>query len=82
MRSAFTTSRIFNDQDGWYVIMRQSDQHLLENGAKYKQVGNQHLMGPFTSKAKVENWLMGYLAMHGETRSNENYIPDKIDTYH
>ena len=81
MQSTFGTSRIFNDQDGWYVVMRESDiNHLL--GSKHKLIGNQHLMGPFLSKHQVEEWLEGYLAMHAENRSTDNFIPDSIDAYH
>lgn len=81
MKSSFDTSRIFNDQDGWYVVMRQSDNtHLV--GSKHKLIGTQHLMGPFNSKHQVEEWLEGYLAMHAENRDSDNFIPDNIDAYH
>lgn len=83
MQSTFDTSRIFNDQDGWYVSMRQSDDsHLV--GSKHKLIGQMHLMGPFLSRAQVEEWLEGYLAMHAENRNkdSEDFIPDTIDTHH
>ena len=81
MQSTFQTSRIFNDMDGWYVIMRASDRkHLLSS--KYKLVGNQHLMGPFINRHRVEDWLEGYLAMHAEDRNKSEFIPDSIDTHH
>lgn len=81
MRSTFDASRIFNDQDGWYVIMRTSDRHHL-TGYKHKFVGNQHMMGPFLSKHKVEDWLESYLAMYAEKRHSDKFIPDNIDTHH
>ena len=68
MRSTFSSSRIFNDHGGWYVIMRQSDKKNL-SGLKYKCIGNQHMMGPFISKHQVETWLAGFLAMYSENRS-------------
>lgn len=67
MQSTFNTSRIFNDQDGWYVVMRESD-HKNLSGPKHKIIGDQHLMGPFQSKTLVEQWLEGYLAIHFENR--------------
>ena len=81
MQSSFNTSRIFNDMDGWYVVMRASDEQYL-TGPKYKLIGDQHLMGPFTNRDRVEQWLEGFLAMHGESRQANNYIPDTIDSYH
>lgn len=68
MRSTFDTSRIFNDQDGWYVVMRESDDKNLI-GSKHKIIGSQHLMGPFMNKQMVENWLEGFLAVHFENRN-------------
>ena len=81
MQSTFDSSRIFNDQDGWYVVMRASDNEYL-SGSKHKLIGDQHLMGPFSSKPQTEDWLEGYLAMHAENRSSDNFIPDSIDSYH
>jgi len=81
MRSTFDTSRIFNDQDGWYIVMRESDDKYL-TGSKHKLIGNQHLMGPFPSKHQTEDWFEGYLAMHAESRNTDNFIPDTIDAYH
>lgn len=81
MQSTFSTSRIFNDQDGWYIVMRESDEkHLI--GSKHKLIGEQHLMGPFHSKCQTEEWFEGYLAMHSSSRTQENFIPDSIDAYH
>lgn len=68
MLSTFNTSRIFNDKDGWYVVMRGSDEKNLV-GPKHKIIGNQHLMGPFTNKQLVENWLEGFLAIHFVNRN-------------
>jgi len=68
MQSSFDSSRIFNDQDGWYVVMRESDDKNLI-GSKHKIIGNQHLMGPFTDKHQVENWLEGFLAIHFVNRN-------------
>lgn len=70
MQSTFNTSRIFNDQHGWYVVMRESDDKNL-SGLKHKIIGNQHLMGPFMNKKLVEDWLDGYLAVHFENRTPE-----------
>ena len=81
MRSTFDTSRIFNDPDGWYIVMRESDVQFLTT-SKYKLIGEQHLMGPFSSKPKTEDWFEGYLAMHAENRNVDNFIPDNIDSYH
>ena len=81
MQSTFNTSRIFNDQDGWYIVMRESDDQFL-TGSKHKLIGDQHLVGPFPSKHQTENWFEGYLAMHSENRNNDNFIPDNIDAYH
>ncbi|MDH5395957.1 MAG: hypothetical protein OEW97_06750 [Gammaproteobacteria bacterium] len=81
MQSTFATSRIFNDQDGWYITMRESDAALL-SGSKHKIMGVQHLMGPFSSKAKVEEWFESYLSMHAQNRNIDTFIPDSIDTHH
>lgn len=81
MRSTFNSSRIFNDQDGWYIAMRASDEQFL-TGSKHKLVGIQHLMGPFLNKQKTEDWFEGYLAMHSENRNADDFIPDNIDSYH
>ena len=81
MQSTFDTSRIFNDQDGWYVAMRESDDKRL-TGSRYKRIGNQHLMGPFINKHQVEDWLEGYLAMYSENRNADTFIPDNLDTHH
>lgn len=81
MKSTFDTYRIFNDQDGWYIVMRESDEKYL-TGSKHKVIGNQHLMGPFQSKQQTEEWFEGYLAMHAENRNTDNFIPDSIDAYH
>ena len=70
MQSTFNTSRIFNDMDGWYVVMRASDKKNLL-GPKYKVVGDQHLMGPFMDKKQGEDWLEGFLAIHFENRNPE-----------
>ena len=68
MQSTFDSSRIFNDQDGWYVVMRTSDDKNLV-GSKHKIIGTQHLMGPFIDKHQVEDWLEGFLAVHFDNRS-------------
>ena len=81
MQSSFNTSRIFNDMDGWYVVMRASDEKYL-TGSKYKLIGDQHLMGPFTNRERVEHWLEGFLAMHAVSRNTDTFIPDSIDSYH
>lgn len=81
MLSTFDTSRIFNDQDGWYVVMRASDDKHL-SGTKHKLIGNQHLMGPFINRNRVEDWLNGFLAMHSENRKSDDFLPDSIDTHH
>ncbi len=81
MHSTYSGSRIFNDHDGWYVYMRQSDKEHLSS-SKYKQVGDQHMVGPFSSKQQVENWLEGYLAMYAKSRKQERFVPDRIDTHH
>lgn len=70
MQSTFETSRIFNDQDGWYVVMRESDDKHLK-GLKHKVIANQHLVGPFLNKHLVEDWLEGYLAINFENRNPE-----------
>ena len=70
MRSTFDSSRIFNDQDGWYVVMRESDQNNLL-GPKHKVIGSQHLMGPFLTKDQTEEWLEGFLAIHFVNRNPE-----------
>ncbi|MCW8901483.1 MAG: hypothetical protein OQK75_12470 [Gammaproteobacteria bacterium] len=81
MQSTFNTSRIFNDMDGWYVVMRASDEKYLK-GTKHRLVGDQHLMGPFINRHRVEEWFHGYLAMHAENRDAAGFIPDSIDTHH
>lgn len=81
MQSTFKTSRIFNNIDGWFVIMREADSKYLTS-SKHKYIANQHLMGPFINRHRVENWLNGYLDMHSENRSPEEFIPDNIDTHH
>jgi len=81
MQSTFNTSRIFNDLDGWYIVMRESDQQYL-SGSKHKLIGDQHLMGPFLSKHQTEDWFEGYLAMHSMNRNANAFIPDSIDTHH
>ena len=68
MQSTFDSSRIFNDQDGWYVVMRATDDKNLI-GSKHKIIGSQHLMGPFMDKHQVEDWLEGFLAIHFENRN-------------
>lgn len=72
MQSSFGTSRIFHDLTGWYVVMRESDQEYL-TGLKHKLVGNQHLMGPFLNKHRVQDWLASYLTMHAENRTLNAY---------
>ncbi|MCK4866141.1 MAG: hypothetical protein KAT06_12060 [Gammaproteobacteria bacterium] len=79
--STFDTPRIFNDQTGWYVSMRNADEKFLHS-TKYKQVGDEHLMGPFSNKAQAEEWLEGYISMHGENRNSDNFIPDSLNTHH
>ena len=81
MKSTFNSSRIFNDQDGWYVVMRASDIHYLK-GARYKCIGQQHLMGPFLNKDKVEDWLSVFIALHGENRHSTGVIQDNADRRH
>jgi hypothetical protein len=81
MQSTFDSARIFHDQDGWYVTMRPSDEHYLM-GSKHKIIGSMHLMGPFTSKPQVEEWLEGFLSMHAENRNTDTFIPDNLDTHH
>ena len=81
MHSSFDTSRIFNDQTGWYVIMRPTDEKYL-HGPKHKLIGKQHMMGPFNSKHQVEEWLEGYISMHGENRDTDTFIPDSAATFH
>lgn len=81
MQSTFDTSRIFNDQDGWYVVMRESDDKYL-TGSKHKLIGYQHLMGPFINKHLVEEWLEGFLSMHSENRNSDTFIPDNLNTHH
>lgn len=80
MQSSFGTPRIFNDQTGWYITLRSSDEKYL-TGAKHKKVGNQHLMGPFNSKERAMEWLDGFVSMHGENRETDEFIPDSIDTH-
>lgn len=70
MHSTFDSSRIFNDQDGWYVVMREADEPNLL-GPKHKVIGNQHLMGPFLTKNLTEEWLEGFLAIHFVNRDPE-----------
>lgn len=70
MQSTFNTSRIFNDMDGWYVMMRASDEKNLV-GPKHKVIGTQHLMGPFNSKPQVEDWLESFLAIYFVNRNPE-----------
>lgn len=81
MQSTFNTSRIFNDQDGWYIVMRESDDQFL-TGSKHKLIGDQHLMGPFPSKHQTEDWFEGYLAMHSENRNADTFIPDSVTSFH
>ena len=81
MQSTFDTSRIFNDQDGWYIVMRGSDDQYL-TGSKHKLIGEQHLMGPFLTKHQTEDWFEGFLAMHAQNRNIDTFIPDTIDSFH
>lgn len=81
MQSGFDKSRIFNDQDGWYVIMRESDNKHLTS-TRHKLIGNQHLMGPFETKHQVEIWLEGYLAMHAENRQTYQAQTDSLSICH
>ena len=81
MQASFNTSRIFNDQTGWYVVMRESDDKNL-SGLKHKLIGEQHLMGPFINRHRVEEWLEGYLAIHSENRPSDDSISDHVDTRH
>lgn len=81
MQSTFNTSRIFSDPDGWYIVMRESDGKYLA-GTKYKLIAGQHLMGPFQSKDLTEDWFEGYIAMHGENRQLDDFLPDNLNSYH
>ena len=72
MQSTFDSSRIFNDMHGWYVVMRASDEKYL-TGLRHKLIGNQHLMGPFINRHRVEDWLEGYLAIHSENRTSNGF---------
>lgn len=78
MQASFNTSRIFNDQSGWYVIMRGSDVINL-TGLRHKFIGDQHLMGPFINRHRVEQWLEDYLAMHSENRPPNTFILENDD---
>ncbi|MDH5370566.1 MAG: hypothetical protein OEW99_11115 [Gammaproteobacteria bacterium] len=77
MQSTLENSRMFNDKDGWYIFMRIVDKKNL-TGSKHKVVEDQHLMGPFKSKDKAEEWLEGYIAKHGENRQTDEFIPDSM----
>jgi hypothetical protein len=79
MKSRFNNSRIFNDPTGWYVIMRESDKEIILS-MKFKRFGNQHIMGPFNAKHDLQNWLEGYLSVHGENRSTGYTYTDSIAT--
>lgn len=81
MQSTFGTSRIFNNQDGWYIVMRESDKEYL-TGSKHKVIGKQQLMGPFQSKHLTEDWLEGFLSMHSESRNPDTFITDILETHH
>ena len=61
--------------------MRDSDEPYLI-GSKHKYIGDQNLVGPFTDKQVVEEWLKGFIAMHGKNRHTKNFTPDCIDPYH
>ena len=74
MKSRFDSSRIFNAQHGWYVVMRESDKKTITS-TKFNKVGNQYVMGPFAAKAEVEDWLDGYLAVHSEDRPDDYIEP-------
>lgn len=81
MQSSFDTARIFNDQDGWYIVMRESDEKYLTS-SKHKVIADQHLMGPFNNKQQVEMWFDGYVSMHGSNRNTDAYIPDSAAGLH
>ena len=81
MQANFNTSRIFNDQTGWYVVMRETDVKNL-TGLRHKLIGDQHLMGPFINRHRVEQWLDGYLAMHSENRAPTTFSSDNDTTHH
>ena len=81
MQFTFDSSRIFNDQDGWYIVMRKSDDIYLA-GYKHKLIGEQHLMGPFESRHQTENWFEGYLAIYSKNRDSDSFMPDSIQSYH
>ena len=81
MQSTFNTSRIFNDQDGWYIVIRETDEKFL-TGSKHKLIGDQHLMGPFISKHQTEDWFEGYLALHSENRNTDAFTPDSVTSIH
>lgn len=80
MKSRFDSSRIFNDTIGWYVVMRESDKKIIQS-MKFKRIGKQHIMGPFSDKNEVVEWLEGYLALHSEKRIKIQPAPEKITTY-
>lgn len=77
MQASFGTPRIFNDQTGWYVTLRNADEKFL-HGSKYKVIGDQHMMGPFSGKPQAEEWLEGYISMHGDNRDSDEFIPDTL----
>jgi len=80
MKSRFDSSRIFNDTTGWHVVMRESDKNIIQS-MKLKRVGNQHIMGPFSDRNEVIEWLEGYLALHSENRINHQSHPEKVATH-
>lgn len=78
MSPVLDTSRIYNDHDGWYIVMRESDEKFLTS-SKYKVVGGQHLMGPFDTKYQLQDWFEGFLALHSEDRESDFFIADNFD---
>lgn len=79
MPSTFATPRIFYEPSGWFISMRASDEEYL-HGPKHKVIAGQHLMGPFNDKRQVENWLAGFISMHGKDRKTNTDIPDSLAT--
>lgn len=78
MSPIFDTSRIYNDHDGWYIVMRESDEKLL-NSNRHKVVSGQHLMGPFETKYQLQDWFEGFLALYSSDRESDYFIADNFD---
>lgn len=81
MHSTADTYRIYNEQDGWYVVMHDSDGKYLIN-SKDKLIINQHVVGPFLYRHRVEDWLERYLSLHFKNPDSDTFIADSIDTHH